>query len=52
MARDYALMLGMPPLSLHVSKFCSLRAALVKWSRVHWTLRCKVKGGRKKSDHC
>jgi integrase len=44
--RDYALMLVMLRLSLHVSEVCSLRASSVKWSHGRWTLRCKVKGGR------
>jgi integrase/recombinase XerD len=46
-ARDYALMLVMLRLSLRVSEVCSLRTSSVKWSHGRWTLRCKVKGGRK-----
>jgi integrase/recombinase XerD len=48
-ARDYALMLVMLRLSLRVSEVCSLRASSVKWSHGRWTLRCKVKGGGKRS---
>jgi integrase/recombinase XerD len=50
-ARDYALMLVMPRLSLCVSEVCSLWASLVKWSYGRWMLGCKVKGGMR-FGHC
>jgi integrase/recombinase XerD len=46
-AKGFAIMLVMLHLSLRVSEVCSLRASSVKWSHGRWTLRCKVKGGRK-----
>jgi integrase/recombinase XerD len=51
-ARDYALMLVMLRLSLRVSEACSLRASSIKWSHGRWTLRCKVKGGGRRSGRC
>jgi integrase/recombinase XerD len=50
-ARDYALMLVMLRLSLRVSEVCSLRASSIKCSHGRWTLRCKVKGGGRRSGH-
>lgn len=48
-ARDYALLLGMLRLGIHVSEIYSLKASDLRWSHGHWILKFKVKGGRERT---
>ncbi|MFL6211731.1 MAG: tyrosine-type recombinase/integrase [Pyrinomonadaceae bacterium] len=49
-ARDYALLLLMLRTSIRVSEACNLRLSQMKWNHGRWVIKCKVKGGRERTQ--